>query len=133
MPDTTFSASYVTTDAILETYLTNDPRASAIALKAMVAASQAWYCAEATRRIDSLPLRDQKWDMTSSNGVAVQTLEFPRPINGVGVGNGIDYDLDPDVPDLVKRACMEEAIAIYTFLSDSDNVDRKSAKEQGGE
>jgi hypothetical protein len=67
---------------------------------------------EATRRIDALPLRGQKWDMTSSNGVAIQTLEFPRLIDGVGVGNGIDYDLIPEVPDNVKRACLEEAIAI---------------------
>ena len=37
MADTEFSGSYVLTDAILVTYLTNDPRAAAIALKAAAA------------------------------------------------------------------------------------------------
>jgi hypothetical protein len=113
MTDTTFSNSYIETDSELETLIGSDHRASAVALKALEAASQSGYCQEATRRIDAMPLRGQKWDMTSSNGVAVQTLEFPRLIDGVGVGNGIDYDLIPDVPDAVKRACLEEAIAIY--------------------
>ncbi|MCK9569461.1 hypothetical protein M0R72_11025 [Candidatus Pacearchaeota archaeon] len=113
MTDTTFDDSYIETDAELETMIGSDPRTAAVALKALAAASQAWYCQEATRRIDALSLRGQKWDMTSSNGVAVQTLEFPRLIDGAGVGNGIDYDLIPEVPDMVKRACMEEAIALY--------------------
>ena len=127
MPETTFTNSYIESDTILETMIGVDPRASAIALKAATAESQAWYCQEATKHIDALPLRGQKWDMTSSNGLAVQTLQFPRLIDGVGVGNGIDYDLVPVVPDLVKRACLEEAIAILELGSGG----RRSLQEQG--
>jgi hypothetical protein len=131
MVDTAFADSYIKTDAELETLIGSDPRAGAVALKALAAASQVWYCQEATRRIDALPLRGQKWDMTSSNGTAVQTLAFPRLIDGVGVGNGIDYDLIPDVPDNVKRACMEEAIEIYSFNADTDRSERRTMKDDG--
>jgi hypothetical protein len=68
-----------------------------------VTADQAWYCQEATRHIDALPLRGVKYDYD-------QTLEFPRVIDGVITG---DADESAVVPDLVKRACLEEAIAIY--------------------
>jgi hypothetical protein len=121
MPDTTFSDSYIATDAELETLIGSDPRAAAVALKAATAASQAWYCQEATRHIDSLPLLghryEEKW---IENGVQIdidedgltQTLEFPRIIDGVICD--VDYATDlPIIPDVVKRACLEEAIAIY--------------------
>jgi hypothetical protein len=128
MVDTAFSDSYIETDAELETLIGSDPRTSAIALKALAAASQAWYCQEATRHIDAMPLRGQKWDMTSSDGEVVQTLEFPRLIDEVGVGNGIDYDLIPEVPDNVKRACLEEAIAI---LATGSSGGLKDLQEMG--
>lgn len=51
MTDTEFVGSYIETDAELETLIGTDPRAAAIALKAAAAATQAWYCQEATRRI----------------------------------------------------------------------------------
>jgi len=63
MVDTPFTDSYIETDAELEALIGADPRASAIALKALAAASQEWYCQEATRRIDSLPLRGTKYDI----------------------------------------------------------------------
>lgn len=113
MTDTAFSSSYIITDTELETLIGNDPRTSAIALKAATAAAQGWYCAEATRHIDSLAFRGQKWDLTTTSGVPTQELEFPRLIDGVGVGNGDVYVLAPEIPDQVKRACLEEAIAIY--------------------
>jgi hypothetical protein len=118
MPEILFSISYIESDTELEALIGADPRTSAVALKTLAAEFQAWYCQEATRKIDSLPLRGQKWDMTSSNGTAVQILEFPRLIDGVGVGNGIDYDLIPEVPDNVKRACLEEAIWILQHGND---------------
>lgn len=113
MVDTTFTNSYIETDAELETLIGGDKRASAIALKAAPSTDQEWYCQEATRHIDSLVLRGQKGDLTTTSGVATQTLEFPRLIDGVGVGNGEDLITTPEVPDQVKRACLEEAIAIY--------------------
>lgn len=57
---------------------------------------------EATRNIDGLILRGTKYDSD-------QALEFPRIIDGVVVGNS---DQDAEVPDQVKWACLEEAIAI---------------------
>lgn len=72
---------------------------------------------EATRRIDSMVLRGNKYDSD-------QALEFPRIIDGVVVG---DEDQAAVVPDLVKRACLEEAIAILAAGSGS----LKDLQEQG--
>jgi hypothetical protein len=72
---------------------------------------------EATRRIDSMVLRGNKYDSD-------QALEFPRIIDGVVVG---DEDQAAVVPDLVKRACLEEAMAIIGAGSGS----LKDLQEQG--
>jgi len=63
MSDTAFSDSYIETDAELETLIGADKRASAVALKAAIAADQPWYCAEATGHIDTLPLRVQRYEL----------------------------------------------------------------------
>lgn len=118
MVDTTFTDSYITTDAILEAMIGSDLRAAAVALKAAAATAQAWYCQEATRRIDSLPLRGTKYEYD-------QALEFPRIIDGVVVGNS---DQDAEVPDAVKRACLEEAIAI---LAAGSSGGRQALQDQG--
>jgi hypothetical protein len=121
MPDTAFPDSYIESDAELETLIGGDKRASAIALKAAIAADQAWYCQEATRHLDQLQLRGQRYEEKYiENGVQKdinsdglnQTLEFPRIIDG----ETLDYDYGtqlPIIPALVKLACLEEAIAIY--------------------
>lgn len=121
MTDTAFSDSYIETDAELEALIGSDHRTAAVALKAAVAASQAGYCQEASRHIDALPLRgsryEEKW---IENGAQVdadgdgltQTLEFPRIVDGVTCDYDHATDL-PIIPDDVKRACLEEAIAIY--------------------
>jgi len=120
MVDTTFTDSYITTDAILEAMIGSDLRAAAVALKAAAATAQAWYCQEATRRIDSLPLRGTKYEYD-------QALEFPRIIDGVVVGNS---DQDAEVPDAVKRACLEEALALYLEQAGS-GVSRAALQEAG--
>lgn len=121
MTDTAFSSSYILTDAELETLISGDKRASAVALKAASAADQAWYCAEATRHIDTLPLRGERYEEKYiENGVQkdtdedglTQVLEFPRVIGGVVCDWDYGTDL-PIIPSDVKRACLEEAIAIY--------------------
>lgn len=121
MTDTSFADSYIETDAELETLIGSDPRVAAVALKAAVAASQAWYCQEASRHIDALPLRGSRYEEKFiENGVQVdtngdaqtQTLEFPRYLDGVVCDWDHATDL-PVVPAEIKRACMEEAIAIY--------------------
>ena len=81
---------------------------------------------EATRRIDGLPLRGNRYEEkyiengvqkdSNSDGLT-QTLEFPRVIDGVTC----DWDHGtqlPIVPDAVKWACLEEAIAILAGGSD---------------
>ena len=118
MVDTTFTDSYITTDAILEAMIGSDLRAAAVALKAAAATAQAWYCQEATRRIDSLPLRGTKYEYD-------QSLEFPRIIDGVTVG---DSDQDAEVPTPVLWACLEEAIAI---IGAGTSGSLKDLQEQG--
>lgn len=72
---------------------------------------------EATRRIDSMILRGNKYDSD-------QALEFPRIIDGVTIGNA---DQDAEVPTQVLWACLEEAMAIMGAGSGS----LKDLQEQG--
>ena len=115
---------YTVTTPTASSYL---DAASADTLAASRPTNTAWAAAssveklaaleEATRRIDSMILRGQKYDSD-------QALEFPRIIDGVVVG---DEDQAAVVPDLVKRACLEEAIAILAAGSGS----LKDLQEQG--
>lgn len=126
MVDTDFPDSYIATDDELETLIGADTRASAIALKALVAASQAWYCQEATRRIDQMPLRGKKYDRGVTAGVPDQLLEFPRVIDG----RVVNYNSTTNaaiVPTDVKRACLEEAIAIF----EEPTMGKRTLQEQG--
>jgi len=130
---TTISSSYITTIEDLEDMIGSDPRTAAIALKAATDEAQTWYCQEATRHIDSLPLRGQRYEIIYiENGSQVdanedgliQTLEFPRIIDGVTCDWDYATDL-PIVPDAVKRACLEEALAIYK-MNDAPELDYKA-------
>ena len=129
MVDTEFSDSYLETDAELEALIGADPRASAIALKALAAASQEWYCQEATRHIDQLPLRGIKYDNDIVAGVPDQPRAFPRVIDGVtcdwNSGTSLAF-----VPVEVKRACVEEAITIYAEQA-AGGTSRASLQEAG--
>lgn len=129
MVDTEFSDSYIETDAELEALIGADPRASAVALTALAAASQEWYCQEATRHIDQLPLRGTKYDNDIVAGVPDQPRAFPRIIDGLTLdwnsGTSLAF-----VPADVKRACVEEAIAIYAEQS-AGGTSRASLQEAG--
>ena len=116
-PSSTPTDSYITI-AELEAMIGDDPRAAAAALKAATDAAQAWYCQEATQRIDGMILRGTKYDPD-------QALEFPRIIDGVVVGNS---DQVAEVPDAVKWACLEEAIAI---LAAGSSGGRQALQAQG--
>jgi len=94
---------------------------------------------EATLRIDSLPLRGSRYEPSNiENGAQIdinkdglaQVLEFPRIIDGIICDWDYGTDL-PLIPSWVKRACLEEAITILEFNADSDNIDRRSMKDQG--
>lgn len=127
MSDTAFSDSYIESDAELAALIGDDKRTSAIDLKALDAASQAWYCQEATRHIDQLTLAGQKYDTDIVAGVAVQALQFPRIIDGVTCDWNDSTD-EAFVPSDVKQACLEEAIAIYSAGADGG---LKTLQEQG--
>lgn len=130
MVDTPFTDSYIETDAELEALIGADPRAAAIALKALAAASQEWYCAEATRHIDQLPLRGTKYDIDVVAGVPDQPRAFPRIIDGITCdwNSGTSLAI---VPTDIKRACMEEAIAIYAYYASASEQKRASLQAQG--
>ncbi len=119
MADTTIADSYIITDAIFETYLTDDPRPSAIALKAASAATQGWYLKRATKAIDNLPLKGVTYyELTTDTppGDGRQNRQFPRWIDGQCYGWENDDSL-PEVPQEVLDACCEEAIAIYERIN----------------
>lgn len=115
---------YTVTTPTASSYL---DAASADTLAASRPTNTAWAAAtsaqklaaleEATRRIDSMILRGNKYDSD-------QALEFPRIIDGVTVGNA---DQDAEVPTPVLWACLEEAIAILAAGSGS----LKDLQEQG--
>lgn len=133
MSDTSFSKSYVLTDAILEAYIGANPKAAAIALKALAAASQEWYCREATRIIDNLPLKGVTYyefttSLTPESGQ--QNRQFPRVIDGIAFGWVPSTSL-PEVPQEVIDACCEEAIALYEIYNSSDKTTRLSLQRQG--
>ena len=130
MVDTEFSDSYIETDAELEALIGVDPRAAAVALKALAAASQCWYCQEATRRIDQLPLRGTKYDIDVVAGVPDQPRAFPRIIDGTACDWNSSTSL-AIVPSDVKRACVEEAIALYSYHSSPSAGKRQELQAQG--
>jgi len=129
MVDTPFTDSYIESDAELEALIgTADPRAAAVALKAL-AAAQEWYCQEATRRIDALPLRGTKYDIDVVAGVPDQPRAFPRIIDWITCDWNSSTSL-AIVPTDVKRACVEEAISLYAEQS-AGGTSRASLQEAG--
>jgi hypothetical protein len=115
----------MTITPVLESYLPTLEEADTLALKrpnsaAWTGANKATALQEATRHIDSLPLRGDRYEsvyiehgvqIDANEDGLVQVLEFPRIIDGTVC----DYDMGtqkPIIPALVKRACLEEAIWI---------------------
>jgi hypothetical protein len=112
----TLTGSYVDA-AEAETYFENNPRA----ITFLDSEYLEWYLQEATRHIDQLRLRGDKYDST-------QDRAFPRVIDGIIVG---DSDQNVVVPDDVLRACMEEAIALYAYYASTSEQKRASLQAQG--
>ena len=127
------SDSYITTIADLETRLTSDPRLAAIALLAASDASQTWYLQRATALIDALPLKGSTYYYIDKTSPAAdeQARQFPRVING----HAVDWDDDTPtaiVPEDVKKATVEEAIALYDFyVASDDDQKRRKLQTQG--
>jgi hypothetical protein len=130
---TAVSDSYITTIEDLETRLTSDPRPAAIALLAADSTTQTWYLQKATKTIDNMPLKGSTYNYIdkSSPSSDEQALMFPRVINGYA------YDWDDGtstaiVPEDVKKACVEEAIALYDFyVSSPGDQKRRKLQDQG--
>lgn len=117
----TLTGSYVdATEA--ETYFENSP----LAITFLDSEYLEWYLQEATRHIDQLTLAGQKYDPDIVAGVAVQALQFPRIIDGVTCDWNDSTDL-PVVPQAVKDACLEEALAIFSQGAGG----RRDLQEQG--
>ena len=125
--------SYFTTEVLFETWIGDDPRASAIALKAASATVQAWYLQRATRMIDSIFYQGHKL-------LSTQAREWPRKFLASDAPSpwGLTYNIDTyryiyesdDVPQYVLDACAEEAIALYTHYS-TTSKDPRSLQDQG--
>lgn len=117
--------AYVT-EAEAETYFDGDPRA-----EDFLAADMAWYLTKATKIIDGLPLKGQTYyDLGATDDSTHQTHQFPRWIDGVGYDE-FDTGVGPVVPQIVKDACCEEALALYLFHADTDRSERQTMKEDG--
>ena len=130
---TDFTSSYILTDTVLEDYIGSSPIPAAIALKALAAATQMWYCQRATKNIDNLPLKGYRYA-----DKITQPREFPRipdrAAQMIPFDSEINFQSEEDystVPQEVIDACCEEAIALYAFYADSDNIDRKAMIDQG--
>jgi hypothetical protein len=133
MPDTPVTNSYVATVETATAYL-----ARLTFITEWTAATSAQKIAalqDATLSIDSQMLRGSKYEPKYiENGVQtdydgdglVQVLEFPRIIDGVVCDWDEATEL-PIVPQAVKDACCEEALAILTW---KDSWRRKN-QEQG--
>jgi hypothetical protein len=126
MTDTPVTDSYIETIELAEAYFAGDPRATDfLALDS----GMSWYLKRATKIIDGLSLKGCTYAYIG-DGADEQERQFPRWIDGVAH----DYDDElgvAQVPQAVKDACCEEALALYLFYSDSDRKDRKIMKEDG--
>ncbi len=133
MTDTAVSDSYITTIEDFEARLASDPRAAAIALLAAESATQTWYLQKATTIIDAMPLKGSTYNYIDKSDPSSdeQALMFPRVINGYA------YDWDDAtnaaaVPEDVKKATVEEAIALYDFyVSSPGDQKRRKLQDQG--
>ena len=115
--------SYVAeaTEATAREYFADDPRATAFI--ALASTAIAWYLARATKIIDALPLRGTKY-LTDGT----QSLQFPRQYR-----EGYDMDEltgEAEVPQRVKDACCEEALALY--LEQAGGSSSRAALQEAG-
>ena len=127
------NTSYITTTADLETRIGDDPRTAAIALKAASTATQTWYLQRATRNIDQLPFIGYKYASDQALQHPRKFITNPETDNPWGETLSVDaygYHYDSAVPEVVKAAAVEEAIALYDRYSIA-GVDESDLKAKG--
>lgn len=104
-----------------DVYFVDDPRVTG--WDALTDSEKDWYLKRATKIIDALPLRGVKY-LTDGT----QDLQFPRQYR-----EGYDMDEltgEAEVPQQVKDACCEEALALYLEQAGS-GVSRAALQEAG--
>jgi len=124
------SDSYITTVADMEARLADDPRPLAIAF--LDSDNPTWYLQKATAIIDSLYLKGSTYYYIDQIDPATgyQARQFPRVVNG-RVCNW-DYDANSElVPEEVKKATIEEALALYDEDNDADLILRRKLQKSG--
>lgn len=128
MPDTSVENSYCETIEACDTYFENDPRATAFLV--LDDDPKSWYLQRATFLIDNLPLRGRKYDRDGTqvwpNG---RSKAFPREYR-----EGYDMDEatgEEEIPQHVRDACCEEALAIYEIQKSADKKERLDLQRQG--
>lgn len=101
--------AYVTIEE-MEAYFVGNDRAET--LLALTDDQKASLLNQATRAVDNTKFRGTKYDTSYTDGLPDQTRAFPRIINH----STLDYNSTTStavVPQAVKNACMEEALAIH--------------------
>ena len=104
-----------------DTYFADDPRVTG--WDTLTDNEKDWYLKRVTKIIDTLPLRGVKY-LTDGT----QDLQFPRQYR-----EGYDMDEltgEAEVPQQVKDACCEEALALYLEQAGS-GVSRAALQEAG--
>ena len=111
-----------------EAYFEDDPRAEDFLADERLE----WYLKRATKAIDNLPLKGIcYYELVTGTPVGnEQNRAFPRWIDEVAYAWDDDTNLAV-VPEEVKEACYEEALAIYLFLADSDRTERQAMQDDG--
>lgn len=130
MTTTPITNSYIPDLETAELYFSGDPRATAfLALDS----GMDWYLRRATRAIDAMPLAGMTYYIYNRNTTIdtdEQSLAFPRVI----CGKIHEWDDDtglPIVPQNVKDACCEEALALYKLYTSSGDSNRLKLQTQG--
>ncbi len=126
--------SYITTTADFESRLEDDPRASAVALRAAATATQEWYLVRATRNIDQMPFIGYKCASDQALQHPRKFITNPETDNPWGETLSIDaygYYYDTAVPECIKQATVEEAIALYSALGGSSEFNEAALQAAG--
>jgi len=127
MSDTTITESYNLTLEAVEAYFDDDPRTEAIAWLALGDDAKIWYIKAAAKAINRLPLKGYRY---WQDGNVLQVMEFPRVIDGVAYGWDT-LTAAAVVPDEVRYAEAEEALAIYSINVTADKKERLALQRQG--
>ena len=104
-----------------DAYFLGDPRTTG--WSALSDDEKDWYLKRSTKVIDALPLRGVKY-LTDGT----QSLQFPRQYR-----EGYDMDEltgEAEVPQAVKNACCEEALALY--LEQAGGGSSRAALQEAG-